>query len=213
MLADDGTLNAFGPDGIDVAGPVITQPRPARGTALNGLPPLSYSASLWDVGSGINPATVKLTLDGQALEKSKRPYNEPRAATSGVVYDPVQRKVVYNTPRTGTGQRAEALRDGRHTLRVEAVDWKGNTNALEWTFVVDNTLPVRRPAQPGTPGAPGTPGYGPGGYGSAGPPGYGPPGYGNPGGYEMVVYVGVAGPVTRAAPRARPQPTVPRFTG
>ena len=35
----------------------------------------------------------------------------------------------------------------------------------------------------------------------------------NPGGYEMVVYVGVAGPVTRAAPRARPQQTVPRFTG
>ena len=207
VLADDGTLNAFGPDGIDVAGPVITQPRPARGTALNGLPPLSFSASLWDVGSGINPATVKLTLDGQALEKSKRPYNEQRAATSGVVYDPVQRKLVYNTPRTDTGQRAEALRDGRHTLRVEAMDWKGNTSALEWTFVVDNTLPVRRPAQPGTPGAPGTPGYGPGGYGSSGTPGYGPPGYGNPGGY------GNTGTRPTPQPRRRPARGAPRQPG
>jgi hypothetical protein len=35
----------------------------------------------------------------------------------------------------------------------------------------------------------------------------------NPGGYEMVAYVGVAAPVTRAAPRPRPQQTIPRFTG
>lgn len=40
----------------------------------------------------------------------------------------------------------------------------------------------------------------------------------NPGGYEMVAYVGVAGPVTRPAPRARPTPpapaqAIPRFTG
>ena len=35
----------------------------------------------------------------------------------------------------------------------------------------------------------------------------------NPGGYEIVTYVGVAAPVTRPAPRPRPQQTVPRFTG
>jgi eukaryotic-like serine/threonine-protein kinase len=182
VLSDDGTLNAFGPDGVDVAGPVITQPRPTRGTALNGLPPLSFSAYLWDVGSGINPATVKLTLDGQDLEKSKDPYNLHRASTSGVVYDPIQRKVTYTTARTSTGQRASALSNGRHTLKVQAVDWKGNASQMEWTFVVDNTLPVRRAPQPGQPGAPGTPGYGPGGYGKApAAPGYGPGGYGNNG--------------------------------
>jgi hypothetical protein len=37
----------------------------------------------------------------------------------------------------------------------------------------------------------------------------------NPGGFEMVAFVGLASPVQRAAPRARPQPVAPvvRFTG
>ena len=35
----------------------------------------------------------------------------------------------------------------------------------------------------------------------------------NPGGYEMVVYVGVAAPVHRPAPVARPDQPDPRFTG
>jgi sugar lactone lactonase YvrE len=35
----------------------------------------------------------------------------------------------------------------------------------------------------------------------------------NPGGYEMVVYVGAAGPVKRPAPRTRPAVAAPRFTG
>jgi outer membrane protein assembly factor BamB len=186
VLADDGTLNAFGPDGVDVAGPVMTQPRPARGTQLNGLPPLTFSAYLWDWGSGINPATVRLYLDNQELEKSKEPYTQQRSSLSGVVYDPVQRKITYTTARRSTGQIASALPNGRHLLRLEAADWKGNANSLEWSFVIDNTLPVRRPGQPGTtgtPGAPGTPGYGaPGGYGPAGTPGYGNTGaYGNQG--------------------------------
>lgn len=194
VMADDGTLNSFGPDGIDTAGPVITLPRPARGTALNGLPPLAFSAYLWDTGSGINPATVKLTLDGQELDKSKEPYYDHRASLSGMVYDPVLRKVSYVTARSHTGQTVDALSNGRHTLRVQATDWKGNASDLEWTFVVDNTLPVRKPAQPAQPG---TPGYGPGSNGGYGRPGgYGPPGYGNSGGY------GNTG--NRPQPRRRP---------
>jgi streptogramin lyase len=35
----------------------------------------------------------------------------------------------------------------------------------------------------------------------------------NPGGYEMVVFVGAAGPVKRPAPRTRPAVAAPRFTG
>jgi outer membrane protein assembly factor BamB len=170
VLSDDGTLNSFGPEGIDVAGPVITQPRPSRGTMVNGLPPLAISAYLWDSGTGVNPATVRLMLDGKAMEPSELRYDE-RRLKSGVVYDPVQRKVEYHSPQTAAGQRAQALPNGRHTVRVEATDWKGNASTMEWSFQVDNTLPVRPRTQPGQPGTPGTPGYGtnPGAYGSTAP--------------------------------------------
>jgi len=196
VLGDDGTLNAFGPDGVDVAGPVITQPRPSRGALVNGLPPLSFSAYLWDAGTGIKPDSVKLMLDGQPMETSKLAYNERRGLKPGVVYDPVQRKIEYNSPPTGAGQTAAALKNGRHIIQVEATDWKGNASMLEWSFTVDNTLPVRPRTQPGTPGAPGTPG----GYGSPGGAGT-PGGYGSPGGYGNNTTPGQRG---RPQPRRRP---------
>jgi outer membrane protein assembly factor BamB len=183
VLGDDGTLNAFGPDGIDVAGPVITQPRPARGTTINGLPPINISASLWDAGTGIKPDTVVLKLDGQPMDVSKIKYNERRGLKPGVVYDPVQQKIEYNTPPSDPGQNSRALANGRHMVEVDAVDWKGNPTSLEWSFTVDNTLPVRPRVQPGTPGQPGAPGgygTGPGGYGQR-PGGYGNQPYGTPG--------------------------------
>jgi len=195
VLSDDGTLNAFGPEGVDVAGPVITQPRPSRGTMLNGLPPLNFSAYLWDEGTGVNPGSVKLYLDGQELQQSKVKYNERRGLKSGVVYDPVQRKLEFNSTQSAVGQKADALPNGRHTLRVDATDWKGNANSMEWSFVVDNTLPVRPRVQPGQPGAPGAPGgYGPGGSRQPGAPG----GYGNN------PYAGNQGNRPRPQPRRRP---------
>jgi outer membrane protein assembly factor BamB len=191
VLSDDGTLNVFGPDGIDVAGPVITQPRPARGTMVNGLPPYAFSAYLWDAGTGIKPESIVVKLDGKPMDPSKIQYNERRGVKPGVVYDPVQRKVEYNSPRTEAGQVASALPNGRHVVQVEATDWKGNSSTLEWSFLVDNTLPVRPRVQPGTqPGAPGTPG------------GYGAPGaYGAPGGYGNT---GTPGQRPRPQPSRRP---------
>jgi len=193
VLSDDGTLNAFGPEGVDVAGPIITQPRPARGTMLNGLPPLSLSAYLWDEGTGVNPASVKVYLDGQPLEESKVRYDERRGLKPGVVYDPVQRKIEYNSYQAGTAQKSDALQNGRHTVRVDAADWKGNANSLEWSFIVDNTLPARPRPQPGAPGTPGAPGgYGQGNNGRPGVPG----GYNNPYGNQ--------GTRPRPQPRRRP---------
>jgi hypothetical protein len=156
-----------------VAGPVITQPRPARGTRINGLPPLAISATLWDAGTGIRPESLKLMLDGRPMDPSKQRYDERAGQKTGVLYDPVQRRIVYTSPRTEAGQTASALQNGRHVVQVEATDWKGNTSTFEWSFVVDNTLPVRPRVQPGSPGTPGAPG----GYGSPGSPG----GYGQPG--------------------------------
>jgi outer membrane protein assembly factor BamB len=194
VLGDDGTLNSFSPNGIDVAGPIITQPKPARGTLLNGLPPLAISANLWDDGTGVNPTSVVMELDGQPMEASKIRYDERRGLKPGVVYDPVQRKLEYNTPQSLAGQTAKPLDNGRHIVRVEATDWKGNASTMEWSFVVDNTLPVKPRTQPGAAGTPGAPGTGtPGGYGNPGAPG----GYGNQG-------YGTGNQRPRPQPRRRP---------
>jgi hypothetical protein len=162
VLGDDGTLNAFSADAMDVTPPVITAPKPDRGSVQNGTPPLTMTAYLWDEGSGINSATLAVTLDGQALEMSEEPYDKKTASTKiGVVYDPVKRKVEYNTAPTVAGQKATPLANGHHTVKIEVADWRGNIGTLEWTFQVDNTLPVRprRPPQdPNAVGAPGNPG-------------------------------------------------------
>jgi outer membrane protein assembly factor BamB len=174
VLGDDGTLTAFSADAMDVTPPVITAPKPDRGSVINGTPPLTISAYLWDEGSGINPDTLAVTLDGQPLEMSGVPYDQKSATVkTGIVYDPVKRRLEYNTAPTVAGQKATPLPNGHHTVKIEVADWKGNIGTLEWSFMVDNTLPVRprRPPQDpnnptGTPGItapgsrPGTPGLG-----------------------------------------------------
>src|SRR5205823_873203 len=125
VLGDDGTLNCFTADAVDASAPMMATPRPDRTPAINGTPPLTLSAYLWDEGSGINPATVALYMDGQALEASPDPYYVHGSRTkAGMIYDPMKRMVEYSTPATKTGERAEPLRDGRHTVKVEATDWK-----------------------------------------------------------------------------------------
>jgi outer membrane protein assembly factor BamB len=188
VLGDDGTLTCFTSDAIDASGPVISTPKPDRGMVTNGTPPLTVSAYLWDEGSGINPATVAVYLDNAPMEANPDPYYKRGSGVrTGMVYDPQKRYVEYTTTPGKTGERVSPLANGRHTVRVQASDWKGNLSTLEWTFAVDNTLPVRkrpttttnRPGQPGRPGygnsggAPGSAGAYPGGYsgGPAGAPG------------------------------------------
>jgi outer membrane protein assembly factor BamB len=193
VLGDDGTLTCFTPDAIDANAPVISIIQPVRGTVMNGTPPLAMSAYIWDEGSGINPATVAVYLDNQPMELSTEPYYKRGSASRpGVSFDPLKRRVDCTIAAGPTGERVSPLANGRHTVRIQGADWKGNLSTLEWTFTVDNTLPVRRirttpnnrtPTRPGygTPGAgvPGAPGAYSGGYpGAAG----GVPGQPRPGG-------------------------------
>jgi outer membrane protein assembly factor BamB len=183
VLGDDGTLTCFTADAVDATPPTIVGPRPDRSANINGSPPVTVSAYLWDVGSGINPATVAVYLDSEPMAPSDEPYYRRGSSTkTGVVYDPIDKRVEYSTPAGATGQRAEPLREGRHTVKIEAADWKGNASSLEWSFTVDNRLPVRkRPTTPGaTPGSAGYGRYNSGGGNSGGFPG----GPGVPGGYN-----------------------------
>ena len=142
-LADDGTLRCLRPDAIDTVGPEIYNMAPQRGVIMSGSPPITFSANFFDTTTGVDPATLRLTIDGNPVEYK---------------LDLQKWLVTYQTPVT---QPVRPLPDGRHEIAFTASDWRGN-NALEtWSFTVDNSMkpsiapkPVEQPKNPATPQPP-----------------------------------------------------------
>jgi len=194
VVGDDGTLTCLSADAPDDEGPIISVPRPSRGAVMNGAPPITMTAYLWDEGSGVNPDTIEFLLNGKPIDPDPKPYYErPSEGRTGWTYDPVRRLVRYATPKGSKDEPERPLLDGRQKVQIQAADWKGNFSSLEWTFVVDNSLPRQavlakpKPKNQQGAGAPGAPGGYPGATGSemGGPPGSGGPGYPGAGGAGM----------------------------
>ena len=115
VVSDDGSLSAFRADGSDNIGPQLTQRVPDSGASVPSQN-LTYGSYLVDAGTGIDPATVILSLDGQVTAKA--------------VYLPGQ-NAIYATPAT-------PLKEGRHEITVKAADWRGNSTLQSWSFTVDD---------------------------------------------------------------------------
>ena len=115
VVSDDGTLSAFRHDAPDTIGPDIVQLAPASGATVP-TDNLTYGALIVDEGSGINPATVTLELDGVA---------DPLALFHSDV------NAIFHTSAT-------PLTEGDHQLTVKATDWRGNTVSQNWHFTVRN---------------------------------------------------------------------------
>lgn len=122
VLSDDGSLTAFRADGVDAVPPQVTAVYPPPGAAAPGIHTL-YAVQVFDDGTGIDPATVKLSVDGTAL--------------SGVKYDPSKNLVTLDE---AAGGAATSLKDGPHLATLTAADWRGNALTHSWGFVVDNRL-------------------------------------------------------------------------
>ncbi len=128
VVTDDGSLSAFRPDAPDSTPPQVTYQYPRPGAGVNGKPPFTVAARLSDVGSGIDPASVKLFVD-----------DEEKPAT----YDLRRSQIGFESKASGRGV-ALALPDGRHSARIVARDWRGNELNEEWSFVIDNGMPSTR---------------------------------------------------------------------
>ena len=120
VVSDDGTLSAFRHDAPDTIGPDIVQLAPSE-KATVPTDNLTYGALIVDEGSGINPATVTLTLDDKA---------DPLAVFHS------DSNAIYNTATT-------PLTEGDHQITVKATDWRGNTTSRNWHFTVRNGAPNR----------------------------------------------------------------------
>lgn len=130
VIPDDGTLRAFRPESPDGRAADVYSLTPSPGMQVSGSPPLKMSCKIVDEGSGIDPESIKLLLDGNEVEHT---------------YEPDTGTIKYSTPATGT---QTPLVDGRHVLTVQALDWRGNLLDYSWSFVVDNSLPKPRIATP-----------------------------------------------------------------
>ncbi len=164
IVSDDGTLTAFtNSANYSSMPPRISDLIPEMGTVINGTPPIKISAKIVDYGSGVDPESVVLSLDGHALPK--RPSGFNNQDKPGYHYEMLTGVIKYETPVT---QPIRPLADGRHIITVTAKDWAGNSITKSWSFVVDNSLsrqapePQNRrnryPGYPGYPGGSGMPG-------------------------------------------------------
>ncbi len=97
-----------------------------------------------DDGTGIDPASISLSVDGNADAQAK--YHAGQNA-------------IYNAPTT-------PLKEGTHQITIKATDWRGNAATISWAFTVNDhpapTLPPgASPEQPGfNPNSPNYPGVG-----------------------------------------------------
>lgn len=115
VVSDDGTLSAFRADAADNVGPDLVQLAPASGSTVP-TDNLTYGALVVDSGSGINPATVSLELDG-ALDPLALYHADGNA--------------IYHTSD-------KPLTEGDHQITVKATDWRGNVTSQNWHFTVRN---------------------------------------------------------------------------
>jgi outer membrane protein assembly factor BamB len=128
-VTGSGDLYRFSASAPDESGPVFGDFRPEAGSAQPGGDYVGTTCSVVDDGSGVDPASVKVTVDGS-----------PVKATFNVV---TGEAVSEGTP----------LRDGPHVVKVSAKDYRANESSTEWSFVTDVTIiPETAPGTPGQPG-------------------------------------------------------------
>lgn len=112
------------------AAPVITISYPtASATIVNNKPTITFS--VLDADSGVNPDSIKITIDGTAI-------------TAGIT------KTKNGSAYDCSYAPASALSDGEHTIKVDASDYDGNVAAQKSvTFKIDTVPPALSITSPG----------------------------------------------------------------
>ncbi len=134
VLVKDGSLLAFDKKlGVDLTAPNVKLAWPNAGEQISGQPPLEFLFLVEDAASGVNPASVKVTINGEAY-------------TSKYTRDG---HLVVKISASGANR---PISDGRAMVVVTATDWMGNTANESFNLSIDNTLPASG-AQPVKEGA------------------------------------------------------------
>jgi outer membrane protein assembly factor BamB len=156
LLLQDGALFAIGNDGTvtemtatapDRDAPVVVTADPTSNSTIGGAN-IPFKVFVTDIGSGIDPSTVSLRVDGLPIPV----FYDPTYGEVSVQYD--RSKGNYGLSR----MELPTLPDGIRTATLKIGDWRGNVLTKVWSFTVDNTLnppgssaPITlRPSEAGT---------------------------------------------------------------
>ncbi len=132
ILAQDGSLLSFDKVfGIDLTPPTVKMLWPTAGDQVSPNPPAELVFKVEDFTSGINPESVKVTLNGQEA------FFTPDK-------DGIYRLLVV------AGSRNRSLPIGRLTIKVTAADWLGNVSETNFVLLVDPAIdrPLGGPRPP-----------------------------------------------------------------
>jgi len=107
----------------ETVAPIVTITYPtASATIVNNAPSIAFTVS--DVDAGVNPDTIKITIDGTAI-------------TTGIT------KTLSSHTYTCSYSPSSALADGEHTISVNASDYDGNAAITKSvTFKIDTVPPA-----------------------------------------------------------------------
>lgn len=125
VLPTNGTLFCLAPDAPDNEKPVALGMYPDMEQAISGVPPIQMSATLTDVGSGIDFTSIVLTLDAKPI-----PFD----------IDYKKSMIAYKIKPATTGSQTRILDEGKHLLAIKAKDNFGTELYQEWGFVVDPAI-------------------------------------------------------------------------
>lgn len=124
VLTRDASLLMFDAElGVDLTPPTTELRWPIPGQEMSGRAPFELVFKLEDLGIGIDPDSVKVTINGK--EYVTRLSNDGFLSV-----------IVIN------GGANAPLADGRAKIVVQASDWLGNQSSTEFNLRIDNTLPA-----------------------------------------------------------------------
>ena len=153
VLVEDGSLLAFDrKNGVDLTPPDVKLLWPSMGDMVNGQT-LELIFKIEDEASGINTNSLKIDVDGTALDHE--------FGRDGIAFC-----------RISSLSKNKPLNNGRKKITVTVTDWMGNLTVKSYSLMVDNSLrPLQRPTEgtnnPGGRGG-GLSGAGSGGGGRSG---------------------------------------------
>lgn len=125
VTADGSALDGLRLVVRETVAPVITLVSPTAGYVTSNTPTVTWSAADNAGGSGIDPNSVVVTLDGAAVPAAQVTVTAGEGGTYTITYTP-----------------APSLADGPHTVAMTVSDNDGNPDTLETDYIIDTTPPV-----------------------------------------------------------------------